>query len=70
MALALNMDTSCYSRREKGQIKISAELWQKISKTFDVPVEEIYQADESLYFICKDNAQGNYQGTNHILCCS
>ena len=66
MAFALDMDTSCYNRREKGQIKISAEHWQKIAKKLDVPVEEIYQADETQFFICRDNASVNYQGTNNI----
>jgi len=65
MAFALNMDTSCYNRREKGQIKISSEHWQKIAKVLDVPVEEIYQADETQFFICSDNASGNYQGMNN-----
>ena len=66
MAFALNMDTSCYNRREKGQIKISAEHWHKIAKVLDVPIEDIYQAEETQFFICRDNASGNYQGTNNI----
>jgi len=66
MAFALNMDTSCYNRREKGQIKISSEHWQKIADVLDVPVEEIYQADETQFFICRDNASVHYQGTNNI----
>ncbi|MCL1943410.1 MAG: helix-turn-helix transcriptional regulator [Candidatus Azobacteroides sp.] len=33
IAEALHMDVSCYSRREKGQIKISSEQWQKLRKS-------------------------------------
>jgi len=66
MAFALDMDTSCYNRREKGQIKISADHWQKIAKMLDVPVEEIYQADETQVYICRDSSSVKYQGTNNI----
>jgi hypothetical protein len=31
-----------------------------------VPVEDIYESEESMVFICKDQATGNYQGTNNI----
>ena len=62
----LNMDISNYSRREKGTVKIINNEWEKLSKFLTVNVEEIYEAEESMVFICKDNATGNYQGNNHI----
>ena len=66
LAEALCVDVSNYNRREKGQIKISNSEWEKLSKILDTPVEEIYEQEDSMVFICKDNATGNYQGNNHI----
>jgi transcriptional regulator with XRE-family HTH domain len=60
------MDISSYNRREKGMTKIRGEEWEKLSKILGVPVEEIYESDESQYFIFKDSSIGNYLGTNHI----
>ncbi len=62
----LLMDVSNYSRKVKGTVKVRSDEWEKLAKLLDVPVEDIYQSDESQYFICKDNAKGNYQGNNHI----
>lgn len=39
--------TSNYSRKESGQVKIYMEEWIKISRFFNVSVEEIYENDES-----------------------
>ncbi|WP_309608470.1 helix-turn-helix transcriptional regulator [Flavobacterium sp.] len=66
LAEALCVDVSNYNRREKGQIKISNTEWEKLSKILETPIEEIYEQEDSMVFICKDNATGNYQGNNHI----
>lgn len=55
----LCMDVSNYNRREKGTSKISMHEWQKISEVLDVPLDDIYESDESLVFIFNDNATGN-----------
>jgi len=70
MADLLNMDVSNYSRRESGQIKISAEQWQILAKELAVPLEDIYEADENLIFIFNDNSTGYGYGntvTNYSL---
>jgi len=59
MADTLNMDVSNYCRKESGQIKISAEQWQILAKKLDVPLEDIYEADENLIFVFNDNSTGN-----------
>ena len=59
LANILNMDVSNYSRRESGQIKISAEQWKVLAKELDVPLEDIYEAEENLIFIFNDNSTGN-----------
>ena len=66
IAEKLCMDISSYHRREKGEVKIHITEWEKLSKILDVPLSEIYESEESQYFVCKDNASGNYQGTNTI----
>ena len=66
VAEKLCMDSSSYSRREKGQIKIHITEWEKLAKILEVPLHDIFEPDENQFFICNDNASGNYQGTNHI----
>lgn len=62
----LNMDISNYNRREKGTAKVTNQEWEKLSKLFEMPIEEIYESDENMILICRDNATVNYQGNNHI----
>lgn len=38
-------EVSNYSRKENGYIKITKNEWEKIARFFNVPVEEIYEAD-------------------------
>jgi transcriptional regulator with XRE-family HTH domain len=66
MAKHLHMDVSNYNRREKGQAKITSTEWEKLATILNVSVEEIFESEESMIFVCKDNATGNYQGNNHI----
>ena len=66
IAEKLYMDVSNYTRREKGQARISPHEWEKLADILDVPVNEIYESDDNHVFIFKDNATGNYLGNNHI----
>ena len=66
IAEKLCMDVSCYNRREKGQVKVSLQEWEKLADILDVPIGEIYEPEENQVFICKDNSTVHYQGTNHI----
>jgi len=59
MSTVLSMDVSCYNRREKGQIKISNQEWQKLAEVLEIPLEDIYESDESLIFVFNDNSSGN-----------
>ena len=65
MANALGMNVSNYNRKEKGHIKIYKEEWERLSKILDVQVEDIYETEESMVFICKDNATGYVNSTNN-----
>lgn len=62
----LCIDVSNYSRREKGTIKINNDEWDKISKLLEVPIEDIYEAEENNVFIFRDSSIGNYLGTNNF----
>jgi len=62
----LCMGTTTYHRRENGQIEINIDEWEKLAKILDVPLTEIYESDKKQLFMFKDNAIGNYNGTNHI----
>jgi len=66
LAEKLCMDPSCYSRREKGEIKITKGQWEKLAEILGVPVDEIFEPDESQTFINNDYVQVNYQGTQYI----
>lgn len=40
-------DVSNYSRKESGDVSIRKEEWEKIARFLEVPVEEIYQEEET-----------------------
>ncbi len=62
----MSTDVSNYNRKEKGTVKIRKEEWEKLAQALGVSIEDIYEPDESHYFVFKDNSIGNYLGTNHI----
>ncbi len=66
MADKMCIDVSTYNRKEKGSVKIREDEWQKLAVILGVPIEDIYEPEEVHHFVFKDNAVGNYLGTNHI----
>jgi transcriptional regulator with XRE-family HTH domain len=66
VAEKLCMDTSNYHRREKGLVNISFREWGKLSEMLNVPMENIYESDETQMLICRDSSTVHYQGTNNI----
>lgn len=66
MADLMFIDISSYSRKEKGQTKIRHDEWEKLSEILETPLEDIYESEEANIFIYRDNAVGNYLGTNNI----
>lgn len=38
----------------------------KIATILELPVEDIYEGEDTNFFICKDNTNGNYQGSSHL----
>lgn len=66
VAEKLNLDVSTYNRKENGNVKVRQEEWEKLAEILNVPIEDIYESEESHCVVFKDNAVGNYTGTNHI----
>lgn len=62
----LFMDISNYNRKEKGHVKIRPDEWEKLSDILEIPLEEIYEAEEAHCFVFRDSSTGNYLGTNHF----
>lgn len=60
------MDVSNYNKREKGKAKVTSTEWQKLAKILEVPVEEIYESEESTFIICKDQSVGINHGANNV----
>lgn len=54
-------DVSNYSRKESGAVKITKIEWEKMSKFFDVPMEEIYEEEDATIII---NNENNSTGDN------
>lgn len=66
MAKILHMTQSQYQRREKGEIKISDEEWERIAKALDTNVEDIKEDDSTQQIINNyDNNDGSYFGSNN-----
>jgi len=59
LAATLDMCVSSYSRKEQGKIRITDHEWQKLSEVLEVPLEDIYESDESMIFVFNDNSTGN-----------
>ena len=60
------MDASNYNCREKGKSKIASNEFGKLARILEVLIEDIFENDDSMVFICRDNATGNYQGNDSI----
>lgn len=71
MAKIISTDPSNYSRKERGEIRIHDEEWQKIANALDVPVEEI-KNEEVPGIVHNDNStfndhSGNYYNQNFTI---
>jgi len=63
----LFMNASNYARREKGQAKVSSKEWEKLAQILETSIDDIYESEESIFIICKDNSTGIVNnGTNNI----
>ena len=58
LAGALDINVSNYSRKETGKINISHNEWKILAEKLEIPMEDIYESDESI-FIFNDNSTGN-----------
>ncbi|GEJ46951.1 helix-turn-helix transcriptional regulator [Chryseobacterium sp. ON_d1] len=67
MAKILHMTQSQYQRREKGEIKISDEEWERMAKALDTSVDDIKEDDlANIHQVNNyDNNSGNYSASNN-----
>ena len=65
----LNISQSHYQRKEKGEIGITNNEWERIANLFETDVEEIKENDEATNVMNNfDNSSGNYIGNNNNYC--
>jgi DNA-binding XRE family transcriptional regulator len=66
VANKLGMDTSCYCRRERGEISISNAEWEKLAQILGQSIQDIYEPDENQAVIFNTNTFGNNIGNNNV----
>ncbi len=64
MAKILSTDPSNYSRKERGEVKIHDDEWQKLADALEVPVEDIKEEKE-LKMVHNDNSTFNDHSGNY-----
>jgi len=72
MAEHLNISQTQYLRKEKGEIEIKDDEWERIAKLLDVEVDEIKQPDSdnsiSQNFENITDIKNSYVGSNNVYC--
>jgi len=64
MAKALATDASNYSRKERGEVKIYEDEWQKLSKVLDVPIDELKESERNFSFQYDNSTFHDHSGSN------
>ncbi|MDR6403525.1 MULTISPECIES: helix-turn-helix transcriptional regulator [Chryseobacterium] len=65
----LNISQTQYLRKEKGEIEIKDEEWERIAKLLDVEIDDIKQVDkENSISQNFENITGSYVGSNNVYC--
>lgn len=64
MAKIIGTDTSNYSRKERGEVKIFDDEWEKLAKTLEVSVEEIKNYDARFSFQFENSTFHDHSGNN------
>ncbi|KQK25017.1 hypothetical protein AR438_12850 [Chryseobacterium aquaticum] len=69
MAKHLNISQPHYLRKEKGEIEIRDEEWERMAKLLDVEVDDIKETDNEKSINQNfENITGNYVGSNNVYC--
>ncbi len=64
MAKIIGTDTSNYSRKERGEVKIFDDEWEKLAKTLEVSVGEIKNYDARFSFQFENSTFHEHSGNN------
>ena len=69
MAKHLNISQPHYLRKEKGEIEIRDEEWERMAKLLEVEIDDIKEIDkENSINQNFENITGNYVGSNNVYC--
>ena len=64
MAKILSTDTSNYSRKERGEVRIHDDEWEKMAKSLDVPIEDIKENQAKFSFQFDNSTFHDHSGSN------
>lgn len=64
MAKSLSTDTSNYSRKERGEVKIHEDEWLKLAKVLDVSIDEIKETERTFSFQYDNSTFHDHSGSN------
>ncbi|WP_345207947.1 helix-turn-helix transcriptional regulator [Chryseobacterium ginsengisoli] len=64
MAKILGTDTSNYSRKERGEVRIFDDEWEKLAKTLEVPIDEIKVENAKISFQYDNSTFQDHAGSN------
>lgn len=64
MAKFISTDTSNYSRKERGEVKIHEDEWQKLAEALDVPIESIRESENKYSFQYDNSTFHDHSGSN------
>lgn len=64
MAKFISTDTSNYSRKERGEVKIHEDEWQKLAEALDVPIESIRESENKYSFQYDNSTFHDHLGSN------
>ncbi|KMQ68007.1 hypothetical protein ACM39_09045 [Chryseobacterium sp. FH2] len=64
MAKILGTDTSNYSRKERGEVRIFDDEWEKMAKTLEVPLEDIKGEEAKFSFQFENSTFHDHSGSN------
>jgi transcriptional regulator with XRE-family HTH domain len=70
IAMCLKISATQYRRKELGEVKIFDNEWEKIAQLLHVPVEDIYEENDSLPQNIEnlENISNSYIGNHNLYC--
>jgi len=64
LAKILSTDTSNYSRKERGEVRIHDDEWEKLAAALDVPVEDLKEKETKFSLQFDNSTFHDHSGSN------